>query len=198
MEPYCGICASPGVDTEHCPREHADDCFDKVNSIGIYYQKRYEKDDLLSHHLLKLKGDSAYAEPLGKSMGIVAKEVHPDLLESDGIVPIPLYISEFVWRGFNQALELAKVLRRETNLPIIWALEKTRAHSQKKLNLADRREKVDGLYQVKYPKRVKDKKLLVLDDVFTSGATCSECAKMLKWAGAKTVRVFVAGRSNFV
>jgi predicted amidophosphoribosyltransferase len=196
-DPYCAICASPEVETEYCSREHADDFFDKVNSVGIYYQKCFNKGDLLSDHILKLKNDRTYAEPIGKSMGIVAREIYPDLLESDGIVFIPLYIAEFAIRGFNQSLELAKVLRRETNLPIICNLEKTRMHSQRNLNFSARREAVDGLYQIQDSDSVKDKKLIIVDDVFTSGATCSEIAKILKSANAKSVRVFVAGRTNY-
>ena len=109
---------------------------------------------------------------------------------------IPLYIAEFAIRGFNQSLELAKVLRRENNLPIICNLDKTRMHSQRNLNFSARREAVT-LYQVQDPDSVKGKKLVLVDDVFTSGATCSEIAKILKSANAKSVRVFVAGRTNY-
>jgi competence protein ComFC len=197
-EPYCGICAAPQVDTNTCYNDHKNDFFDKVNSIGIYYQKDFHKNDLLSEHILKLKNDKDYAEPLGKSMAIIAKEKCTSILDCDGIVPMPLYVSEFYLRGFNQALELSKVIKRETQLPIIWALEKTRMHSQRDRRGADRRKSVEGLYKVKNPDFVKDKKLVIVDDVFTSGGYCSESAKVLKEAKAKDVQVFVAGRSNFV
>jgi ComF family protein len=197
-EPYCYICASPGVTISQCSRDHSKDYFDKVTSLGIYYQQHFRKGDLLSAHILKLKGDRTYADPIGKGMAIVAREVFPDLMGYDAIVPVPLYIAEFAIRGYNQALEIAKILRQETGIPIIWALQKTRMHTQRTLNYSNRREAVESLYKVVNQNNVEGKRLIIVDDVFTSGATCSESARILKSANAKSVRVFVAGRANFV
>ena len=92
-KPYCDKCATPETDTASCQRLHQLDWFDGVRTVGIYYQKHLNKGEMLTDHILQ-SSNPLYEEPLGKSMGIVAREIFPELLKADGLVPIPLHAEE--------------------------------------------------------------------------------------------------------
>ena len=152
---------------------------------------------MLTAHILNLKNNPMYKEPLGKSMGIVAREIFPELLKAHGLVPIPLHTEELNRRGFNQSLMLANQLSMEIGIPVIDALEKTSAKSLQGLGFQQRYSQVEGLYQAKNVDLLKGKDFVIIDDVLASGSTCSESAKMLKLAGAKSVKAFVLGKTKY-
>lgn len=196
-KPYCDKCATTGVDFNSCQRIHNLDWFDCVRTVGIYYQKHLQINELLSQHILRFKSDPSFKEPLGKSMGLVAKNVYPELLCVDGIVPVPLHIDELKRRGFNQSRLLADQLSQEIGIPVIDVLAKNAEKSMQGRGFLDRYHEVEGLYQANNSYMIKGKDLMIVDDVRASGATCSESAKMLKSAGAKSVKVFVLGATKY-
>ncbi len=105
------------------------------------------------------------------------------------IVPVPLHRSRLRQRGFNQAVLLGRVLSRRLSLPMLPdALVRTRqTEPQIELSAAERRVNVKGAFSVKRPDHVAGKRILLLDDVMTTGSTMDECAKELKKAGAEVV-----------
>jgi len=105
------------------------------------------------------------------------------------IVPVPLHISRLRQRGFNQAVLLGKVLSQQLSLPLLPdTLVRTRqTEPQIRLSAAERRLNVKGAFTVKRPVTVVGKRILLLDDVMTTGSTMDECAKELKKAGAVVV-----------
>ncbi len=112
------------------------------------------------------------------------------------LVPIPLYKSKMKQRGFNQAEEIGKILSRSLKIPLITdALIKTRQSStQANLSKEQREENVKGVFLVKNKQKIKDKKVLLVDDIYTTGATMEEAAKVLKKAKAKEVLGVVIAR----
>src|SRR5208283_1842681 len=74
-KPYCDKCATPETDFASCQRVHELDWFDGVRTVGVYYQKHLNKGEMLTEHILKFKSNPLYKEPLGKSMGIVARDI---------------------------------------------------------------------------------------------------------------------------
>jgi ComF family protein len=105
------------------------------------------------------------------------------------IVPVPLHRSRLRQRGFNQAALLGRVLSRRLSLPMLPdALVRIRpTEPQIKLSAAERRTNVKGAFTVKRPALIAGKRILLLDDVMTTGSTMDECAKELKKAGADGV-----------
>lgn len=105
------------------------------------------------------------------------------------IVPVPLHISRLRHRGFNQAALLGRVLSRRLSLPMLPdALVRTRpTEPQINLPATERRANVKGAFTAGTPDRIADKRVLLLDDVMTTGSTIDECAKELKKAGAAVV-----------
>lgn len=113
---------------------------------------------------------------------------------ADVIVPVPLHVRRLRERGFNQALLLARslggVLLRHT-------LIRTRhTKPQTGLNPRDRRDNVRQAFAVARPPDVKGKVALLVDDVYTTGATVRECARVLLAAGAREVRVLTVARTG--
>lgn len=113
----------------------------------------------------------------------------------DAIVPVPLYWRKKWSRGFNQSELLARHLARRRKLPLIDALTRRKATAtQAGLSSAGRRRNVAGAFQARRGTDVTDKRILLIDDVMTTGATASACAAALKRAGAKSVSLLTVAR----
>jgi ComF family protein len=113
------------------------------------------------------------------------------------IVPVPLHRSRLRQRGFNQAVLLGRVLSSRLSLPMLPdALVRTRpTEPQITLSAAERRDNVKGAFTVTRPDRIAGKRILLLDDVMTTGSTMDECAKELKKAGAEAVVAVTIART---
>jgi len=115
----------------------------------------------------------------------------------DLIVPVPLHVKRLRSRGFNQAVLLGEVLAREWHIPLQRQAMKRMRWTEPQINLsADlRRKNVKGAFSVSDAALVAGKRVLLVDDVFTTGSTVEECSKMLKRAGAAEVLVVTAARA---
>lgn len=118
--------------------------------------------------------------------------------ESFILVPIPLEKKRLKWRGFNQAEEIAKELGSFLGIPLITdCLRKTRETiPQVELPPKARKENIKGVFSLREGKLVKNKKILLLDDVYTTGSTLKECARILKEAGAREIIGVVVARAK--
>jgi ComF family protein len=105
------------------------------------------------------------------------------------LVWIPVSRLRKLRRGYDQSELIARSLSRELGLKRVCALKKIRhTRPQSRISdVAERRANVLGAYRVTIPERVVGKRVLLVDDIFTTGATMSEAARMLKSAGAKEV-----------
>ncbi|MGQ9687561.1 MAG: ComF family protein [Desulfobaccales bacterium] len=113
--------------------------------------------------------------------------------EADLVAPVPLHPKRLRQRGFNQALLLAQTFPGAT-LERELLVRVRHTPPQTGLNPKERRENVKGAFAVPRPDRVKDKKVLLLDDVFTTGSTVKECTRVLRRAGARRVDVLTVAR----
>ena len=186
---HAGLC-------ELCRR--AEPAFAKAVAYGSY-------DGPLRELLHLFKYDAVRsAEPV--LAGMLAEAVRELVSESETeevlLVPVPLFRGKERSRGFNQAERIARIalkrmgaearpaLRLETD-----ALARVRdTRSQTGLTRHQRRENVRGAFAVANPARVRDREVIVVDDVFTTGTTARECAKVLLRAGAKRVQVATVAR----
>lgn len=200
QEPFCHVCAHSGVTTDSCNWHHSLSGFKRIYAMGKYvpYPRR-SKDDLLSYHIWGFKRFRNYADPLGKGLEVTVQELFSELLESTIIVPIPMHPKRLRERGYNQSLELAKVVEDRLNIQVTDILMKTRNVDMRGLTWEERSQAVEGLYtlQSETLDEINDQKVLLIDDVVTTGFTVSECASILKNAGAASVNVLVAGRTAF-
>jgi len=114
----------------------------------------------------------------------------------DALVPVPLYHRRRRERGFNQAAEIASGLAARRKIPVLDCLYRYRETvSQTKLERTARWENMTGAFQMKRRFDVRGRNLLVIDDVFTTGATVNACAQALAQAGAGELAVLTVARS---
>ena len=114
----------------------------------------------------------------------------------DAIIPIPLHKKRLKWRGYNHAEELTKQLGYAFSIPItLNALIKIKKTSpQVNLNREQRLQNMKGVFQTQHTEEIQGKTILLVDDVYTTGATMEECCRVLKKAGAKKVFGAVVAR----
>lgn len=115
------------------------------------------------------------------------------------IIPVPLSRKRFDERGFNQAFLLAKSIAKVTNLKIDETSLIRKTHISKHRAGMDRKargETVKNVFEVAAPRLIENERILLVDDVFTSGATVSNCAKILKEKGAGKVYVLTVARAS--
>jgi ComF family protein len=114
------------------------------------------------------------------------------------LVPIPLSKKKLKRRGFNQAEEIAKELAEFLKIPLISdCLIKTKeTKDQVELSEKERKENVKGAFFIKNKEKIVGKNVLLVDDVFTTGATIEEAARVLKEAGAKKIVGIVIARAS--
>ncbi|MBI5047628.1 MAG: ComF family protein [Deltaproteobacteria bacterium] len=209
--PICLCCGVPFISQE-CEDHLCGRCIKKempfsiARSIGVYegvlldaiHKFKYNGKNSLAKSLVKIMASAPGMRyhkidggiVFGKTSGVVFNN-SPDL-----IVPVPLHKTRLKERGFNQSLLLARGLARIYNLPMDYLnLKRIRATDhQVNLKGKDRLVNVKGAFAVEDRDAFKDKKVLLIDDVYTTGATISECSKVLKKAGAKDVNILTLAR----
>ena len=194
--PACGV-PFPSSHTDHrCGR-----ClmqpppFDRLRSCATYGQGKGATGPLaIVLHRYKYGRDVSLAKTLGDFLATHC----PLTIDHDVLVPVPLHVSRLRWRGFNQSLLLAQPLAKRTDIRVDpFALQRTRAtQPQVELGERDRRGNIAGAFTVRHPTAVRGRSILLVDDVYTSGATAHECARNLRQAGAHAVDVLVLVRAT--
>jgi ComF family protein len=119
-----------------------------------------------------------------------------DFSEYSLLVPVPLHIKRLRERGFNQSLLLAKELGKKHKLPVNFSLLKRCRFTltQTGLNRNEREKNIKGAFIVTDKKKIAGENIILIDDVYTTGATINECARVLMKAGAQRVAVLTLAR----
>lgn len=166
-----------------------DDHFDRAHAIGIY-------DGALYASIINLKEKPFVPERL---TGLLYDAfVTNDLFRTTRIIPVPLSARRKWERGFNQAAVIAHALGSKLNIPVDELSLIRKIHTDRHRAGMDRKarqETVKNAFEVKRSRLVKGERILLIDDIFTSGATISNCAKVLKKAGAIEVDALTIARA---
>ncbi|HEX8198193.1 MAG TPA: ComF family protein [Pyrinomonadaceae bacterium] len=164
--------------------------FAAARAIGIY-------DGALRAAVLKLKREPLVSEKL-KDLLFAAFNQTP-INQATKIIPVPLHEKRFRERSFNQAAVLAGCLSKTINLEVLENCLIRSVHTpmhRAGMDERGRRESVEKSFEVKNARLIENEKILLVDDVFTSGATASTCAKILKEKGASEVFVLTIARAR--
>jgi ComF family protein len=190
--PLCLCCGQvfasrEGVDRLCGPCQKEPPPFDRARAAAVYDGPPAEaiKRFKFNRQLAYLPVMQAWLRPLAQEMAA----------QADLIMPVPLHPRRLQSRGFNQALMLAQGL---TELPLEKdvLIRERPTRPQIGLNPQERRENVKGAFAVPRPERVKRKRVLLVDDLFTTGATARECARVLRKAGAVRVEILTVARTK--
>jgi ComF family protein len=194
--PLCSICGRPfaeGRDADHL----CEDCLRKrpvYKAAGAPYV--YDGPLMTAIHRFKYGGKSYLADSLGPLLSEFAKTW---VNKPDGFltVPVPLHKKRLRERGFNQSLLLAKHVAGELHTELDFlSLRRIRyTLPQTGLGREERRKNVRGAFMIENPGALKDKPILLVDDVATTGNTLNECSRVLKKAGCKDIFCLVLART---
>tara|TARA_R110000787_G_scaffold16825_11_gene52992 strand:+ start:4986 stop:5756 length:771 start_codon:yes stop_codon:yes gene_type:complete len=193
--PVCETCGSP-FDFDLGPGAVCAPCiarpprWDRARAAMVY-------DAASRRPVLDLKR-SGRRDGLQTLAGWMVQSGRDLVAEADLIVPVPLHFARLARRGFNQSAWLGQAICRMSGTPILVdAIKRTRrTPSQAGLSARQRRRNVAGAFTVRKPAivRISGRRVLLVDDVLTTGATLSACTRALKQAGAANVDVLVLAR----
>lgn len=188
--PWCVRCGEPQEGHDLCQRcAYQEVTFERARSYGFY-----EGDLAELIRILKFHGERALAWELAQ---LLAQLLEEGLFSEpiDGITFVPMSPESERLRGFNQAELLAECLGQLVKVPVFATLRKIRqTRPQVELSGKERIENVKGAFAPQGPTRCE--KILLIDDVFTTGATATECSRTLKAAGYKRVYVLTLARTR--
>jgi len=201
---YCPFCKYPKIvlDKRTCKS-----CRKTKNLDGLYCATSY--NNFIVKNLINKYKYEPFIKELKTSLSLLIiyhlliinnsisentniKEIFKDFL----IIPVPLSKKKIKRRGFNQSEEIAKELSTFLQIPLInnCLLKIKETFPQAQLKEKEREENIKNVFICNTPEKIKNRKILLIDDVFTTGSTMEECAKVLKKSGAKEVWGVVIAR----
>jgi ComF family protein len=193
--PCCDACGAPFAyhqgEGALCPACHARrPAFDRGRAACLY-------DEASRDLILKLK-HADRSDLAGLFARWIARSASDVISDADALIPVPLHRLRLLRRRYNQAAEIARRLSAQTNVAYFPdALVRVRAtRGQGGRSAAGRRRNVAGAFRVPagWRRRVEGRRLVLIDDVLTTGATLDGCARALKSVGAARVDVAVIAR----
>lgn len=187
--PYCHRCGQPFLGVadalQECPNCAAlDPKFDHGRSLI----RLLDAGRTLIHEL-KYHGGRYVCQDVMQLMR--ANPDYSNFLEGGVLVPVPLHKRRQRWRGFNQSALLADVMAEVTGCPV-QALLKRHRHTQTQthLNRSQRKRNIRGAFSMASPGKLNpDLRYVLVDDVFTTGATLNECARVMRRNGARSIDI---------
>ena len=124
------------------------------------------------------------------------EKIFENIKKYDKIIPVPISKKRYKERGYNQSLLIAEEIPNKTNLELVNnCLIKTKnIIEQSKLNKEDRQQNIQGVYSLQNERLITNKKILLVDDIYTTGSTVNECCKILQQANPKKIGVLVLAK----
>jgi len=193
-EPRCYQCGWPirsQLPANHQPRctRCRDADFALLRFAGPY-------EGALRANLLFLKNYPHVCQRM-RELVIAVFEKETALHAANIVIPIPLHLQRLRERGFNQATPIARLISRHAKIPLRTRWLVRTKHTERHragMDAKARATSVAAAFAVKRPEQIKNQIVLLVDDVFTTGATLNECGRTLMEAGAKTVYGFTVAR----
>ena len=189
--PWCDICGVPDVNGR------CDECaispprYGKLRSIA-FYQTTLQQ----AIHLFKFEKKNVFAKHL---IQLINAHVPTDcsITEYDFILPVPIHRKRLRERGFNQATLLAKGIAQVGGVPLLTNVLVRHRHTvaQSSLDSEARQQNIIGAFEIRNPDVIRNKRILIIDDVFTTGATVREAVNELWKADPAEIDVLTLARS---
>ncbi len=194
-KPYCSICGRPFY-IKTFGKNLCGDCLKKK---PVYHRARsaFIYDDFSKQLILSFK-HADKTEHLPLLVNLLSQAGKELLSETDIIIPVPLHRLRLMKRKYNQAALLAQKLAHIHQKPYLpdSLIRVRHTKSQEHLKASERAKNMKKAFRVKNPHLIQDKRILLIDDVLTTGSTVSECAKVLLKSGAQKVYVLTLARTK--
>ena len=200
----CGICDKISKE-DLCKK-----CEIKLNEIAKFKIDKYKNKNFNKHiYIFRYEGnikdrlinfkfnDKIYIYKAFVNFIIKNKKICRFLKNYDIIIPVPIHYKRRIKRGYNQSALIAKeIAKNDNSIEYIdnVLLKQKNNKPQSTKNKKDRQQNVIGAYYIKNEYKIYNKKILLLDDIYTTGSTVNECAKMLKEHGAAIVDVITIAK----
>lgn len=201
--PVCAFCGQTSLESvckeclkkmQNCEKARIDKYLNKNFESHIYLFKYEEpiREQIIEY---KFRNKPYYYKTFTKIL-INNKKIYDILKSYDIIIPVPLNKSRKKERGYNQAELIAREISKNIkNLKYLNILEKTKnAVPQSTLNKAQRLRNLENAYKLKQEINIQNQRILIFDDVFTTGTTANECAKIIKTIGNNKISIFTIAK----
>lgn len=209
--PICGICEKISKDTL-CPKCNLE--LKKQAEVNILQKEEIEEnikkekyfEELM--YIFKYEGqvrklildykfnEKSYLYKTFVNFLLKNEKIFENIKKYDKIIPVPISKKRNKERGYNQSMLIADEIANKTNLGLVNnCLIKTKnIIEQSKLNKEDRQQNIQGVYSLQNERLITNKKILLVDDIYTTGSTVNECCKILQQANPKTIGVLVLAK----
>jgi competence protein ComFC len=196
VPPFCAKCSEPFAGAITSPFNCANCAHRTLHfeaAVAVYRSRGIVRKVILD---FKYRRQMHLRHLVGRWLIGALDDVRLRERQFDVIVPVPLHPARERERGFNQAALLAELLRVHTPVQSRPVLERIRwTTTQTAFDRAERMENLHGAFRLRKNAHVRDLQVLLIDDVLTTGSTLSECARVLKEAGARSVHAATAARA---
>lgn len=194
--PFCTKCGMPFENAPHAKNLLCGHCIQDTKSPFRMSRSALKYDDSSKPLVLAFKfmDKTENARVFAKWLKIAGEDIFVSGV--DLIVPIPLHYTRLIKRRYNQSAVLANELSKLTGLKVDYdsVIRHIRTRPQVEFSGHARVKNVKDAFSVKRPQSIQGKRVLLLDDVMTTGSTLKECAKALLEAGAKSVDTLTVAR----
>ena len=214
--PVCGVCGKINKNwlCENCEKSLnriKKSNIIKINEENKYYKKYKEKNKIFYDELLYLysyKGiirklilkykfrQETYLYNMFSKIILKDKSSLNKINEYDIIIPMPMYKEKKKERGYNQTELIVKCISKELNIQLqdnnLVKIKNTKTQST--LSKEERKENIKNAFEINNIEEVKNKKIIIFDDIFTTGETVNEASRILKEAGTKEILVLVLAK----
>lgn len=195
--PYCMKCGHPFDNVSSDKELLCANCIKSISSPIRLGRSSFQYNDASKNMLLAFKfmDKTQNAKMLSHWMHVSGKDIFNEGI--DIIIPVPLHYVRMLKRKYNQSALLAKELGRLSGVLVDCSsvVRVKNTLPQVSFSGSARVRNIKGAFKVKHPKRIKGKRILLIDDVYTTGSTINECAIELLKAGAKSVDYLTASRT---
>lgn len=203
--PVCGICGKLNEDflckkCEKILESHAKFEIQEKQNINLYFDKHlyiFQYEGIIRKLIIDYKfNEKSYLYKTFANFLLKNQKFFEILKSYDTIIPVPISKKRKKERGYNQstliAREISKRLKIEINTSCLYKAKDIVAQST--LNKEEREQNIKGVYQLKNVKKLENKKILLIDDIYTTGSTLNECSKILRKSNPKVITCFTMAK----
>ncbi len=173
---------------------------DNININNMYFDEHiylFKYEEIIRKLILNYKfNEKDYIYKIFIQILKNNKKIYCKMKKYDIIIPVPISNKRLKTRGFNQSAligrNIADFLDLEYNENVLFKIRNN--NTQSSLNREEREKNVKGVYSIKGQLIIKNKEILLIDDIYTTGNTVNECSKILKENGAKRIGIFTVAK----